>query len=122
MLIPTAKSVTELMVFKTDWYANKDTGVVRASIQAIAAIPADAIGNAKGFELTEYNCDPSVIEFIDFANGPFVGKFEGEMRPISNRFGKTTNTTVFTRLIPAEPAQRTAPAPAPVKPEQQKTN
>lgn len=65
---------------------------MRASVQAVSAIPAGANGNAKGFELTEYMAEASVIDQIDFSNGPVLCKFEAEVRPITNRFGKTTNT------------------------------
>lgn len=110
MFIPAATSVTTVMVFKTDFYTVKDTGEVRASVQAVSAIPAGANGNAKGFELTEYMAEASVIDQIDFSNGPVLCKFEAEVRPITNRFGKTTNTQVFTKLIQEQP-QRSAHQP-----------
>ena len=108
--IPSATAVTSLFVVKTDHYTNKETGEVRASVQAVSAIPVGANGNAKGFELTEYMAEASVIDQIDFSNGPVLCKFEAEVRPITNRFGKTTNTQVFTKLIQEQP-QRQAQQP-----------
>lgn len=35
--IPAATSITSLFVIKTDFYTNKDTGEVRASVQALFA-------------------------------------------------------------------------------------
>ncbi len=104
--IPQATSITALFVTKTDHYTNKDTGEVRASVQALSPIPQGAFGNAKGFEITEYSADASVIDQIDLSNGPAVFKFESQIRPITNRFGKTTNTQFLTRILIDRPGHQ----------------
>lgn len=109
-IIPAATSITALFVTKTDFYTKKETGEIRASVQVLSPIPADAFGNGRGYELTEFPADPSVLEAIDFSNGPAVYKFESQIRPTTDRFGRTTNTQVLTRLIEDAPAQRQAPA------------
>lgn len=103
MFIPAATSITTLLVFKTDFYTMKATGEVRASVQAVSAIPAGANGNAKGFELTEYMADASVVDQIDFSNGPVLCKFEADVRPITNKYGRTTNTQMLVKLIQEQP-------------------
>lgn len=104
--IPQAQSITALFVTKTDFYTNKETGEVRASVQALSPIPAGAFGNAKGYEITEYSADASVLDGIDLSNGPAIFKFESQIRPITNRFGKTTNTQFLTRILADRPAQQ----------------
>ena len=119
-VIPTATSKTSLFVVKTDFYTKKDTGEVRASVQALSPIPAGVNGNAKGFELTEFQADASVLDAINLDNGPAVYEFECAIRPITNRFGQTTNTQVLVRVVEDKPAQRTAPQPSvqqPAKPQ-----
>lgn len=106
--IPAATSITLLFVIKTDFYTNKDTGEVRASVQALSPIPEGANGNGKGYEVTEYAADASVLDAIDLSNGPAAFKFESQIRPITNRFGKTTNTQVLTKAL-VEQAQRQQP-------------
>lgn len=125
-VIPTATSLTALFVTKTDFYVVKDTGEVRASVQALSPIPAGANGNARGYEITEYSADASVLDQIDLSRGPVVYKFESVVRPITNRFGKTTNTQVLTKVVqdqsqaartsgpvnnqqPSKPAEQTKP-------------
>lgn len=103
--IPAATSITSLFVIKTDFYTNKETGEVRASVQALSPIPEGANGNGKGYEVTEYAADASVLDAIDLSNGPTSLKFESQIRPITNRFGKTTNTQVLTKAL-VEQAQR----------------
>lgn len=107
--IPAATSITSLFVVKTDFYTNKDTGEVRASVQALSPIPAGANGNARGYEVTEYAADAAILNAIDLSNGPVVARFESQIRPITNRFGKTTNTQVLTAIL-ADQAQRQQPA------------
>lgn len=104
--IPQAQSITALFVTKTDFYTNKETGEVRASVQALSPIPSGAFGNAKGYEITEYSADASVLDGIDLSNGPAIFKFESQIRPITNRFGKTTNTQFLTRILADRPAQQ----------------
>lgn len=106
--IPAATSITSLFVIKTDFYTNKDTGEVRASVQALSPIPEGANGNGKGFEVTEYMADASVLAAIDLTQGPVAYKFESQIRPITNRFGKITNTQVLTKAL-VEQAQRQQP-------------
>lgn len=105
--IPAATSITSLFVIKTDFYTNKETGEVRASVQALSPIPEGANGNGKGYEVTEYAADASVLDAIDLSNGPTSLKFESQIRPITNRFGKTTNTQVLTKaLVEQAPRQQ----------------
>lgn len=120
--IPAATSITSLFVIKTDFYTNKDTGEVRASVQALSPIPAGASGNAKGFEVTEYPADASVLDVIDLAQGPVAMRFESQIRPLTNRFGKTTNTQWLTGVLPEQQIRQPAPTPAsqPAKPADQK--
>ncbi|WP_052081150.1 hypothetical protein [Pseudomonas sp. ML96] len=104
--IPAATSITSLFVIKTDFYTNKETGEVRASVQALSPIPEGANGNGKGYEVTEYAADASVLDAIDLSNGPTSLKFESQIRPITNRFGKTTNTQVLTKALVEQPRQQ----------------
>lgn len=108
--IPSATSTTTLFVIKTDWYATKDTGEIRASVQALAPIPQGATGNGRGYEITEYAADASVLEQIDLSRGPIVCKFEADVRPMTNRFGRTTNTQVLTKVIQDQPTRPTTAA------------
>lgn len=110
--IPAATSITSLFVVKTDFYTNKDTGEVRASVQALSPIPASANGNARGYEVTEYAADAAILNAIDLSNGPVVARFESQIRPITNRFGKTTNTQVLTALIAEQQQRQHQPAAA----------
>lgn len=107
--IPAATSITSLFVIKTDFYTNKDTGEVRASVQALSPIPEGANGNGKGFEVTEYAADASVLDAIDLTQGPAAFKFESQIRPITNRFGKTTNTQVLTKALIDQPQRQQQP-------------
>lgn len=104
--IPAATSITSLFVIKTDFYTNKETGEVRASVQALSPIPHGANGNGKGYEVTEYAADASVLDAIDLSNGPTSLKFESQIRPITNRFGKTTNTQVLTKVLNDQPQRQ----------------
>lgn len=97
--IPAATSITSLFVTKTDYYTKKDTGEVVAAVQALSPIPAGAQGNAKGYEVTEYRADASVLDQVDLTQGPVVVKFESQIRPVTDRFGRTTNTQVLTKVI-----------------------
>lgn len=104
-VIPSATSITSLFVIKTDFYARKETGEIVANVQALAPIPDNAIGNARGFEVTQYPADSAVLEGIDLSSGPATYRFESVVRPITDRFGRTTNTQVLTKII-ADNAQR----------------
>ena len=110
--IPAATSITTLFVIKTDFYTNKDTGEVRASVQALSPIPEGANGNGKGFEVTEYAADASVLDAIDLGNGPAAFKFESQIRPITNRFNKTTNTQVLTKVFNDQPQRQQPQQPS----------
>ncbi|MFT0623295.1 DNA-binding protein [Ectopseudomonas guguanensis] len=106
--IPAATSITSLFVTKTDYYTKKDTGEVVAAVQALSPIPAGAQGNAKGFEVTEYRADASVLDQVDLTQGPVVVKFESQVRPVTDRFGRTTNTQVLTKVIADQPQRQAA--------------
>ncbi|HBO7679301.1 DNA-binding protein, partial [Pseudomonas aeruginosa] len=54
-MFATQGGVVELWVTKTDTYTSTKTGEIYASVQSIAPIPEGARGNAKGFEISEYN-------------------------------------------------------------------
>ncbi|MCQ4306349.1 DNA-binding protein [Stutzerimonas frequens] len=113
-VIPAATSITSLFVIKKDHYTNKDTGEVRANIQALSPIPAGSNGNAEGFEVTEYAADAGCLDHIDLSQGPVALTFESQIRPITNRFGRTTNTQVLVKVVSSQPQQRPAqPQPQP---------
>jgi len=106
--IPAATSITSLFVTKTDYYTKKDTGEVVAAVQALSPIPAGAQGNAKGYEVTEYRADASVLDQVDLTQGPVSVKFESQIRPVTDRFGRTTNTQVLTKVIADQPQRQAA--------------
>src|SRR5690606_36147650 len=97
-----------LFVTKTDWYAKKDSGEVRASIQALSPIPQGTPGNARGFELTEFAADPGVLDQIDHDKLPCLVTFQTVVRTMQNRFGGTSNTQVLMAVVP-ENNQRQQP-------------
>lgn len=107
--IPAATSITSLFVTKTDYYTKKDTGEVMATVQALSPIPAGAQGNAKGYEVTEYRADASVLDQVDLTQGPVSVKFESQIRPVTDRFGRTTNTQVLTKVIVDQQQRQAAP-------------
>lgn len=108
--IPAASSITTLFVIKTDFYTKKDTGEIVANIQALSPIPEGA-GNGKGFEVTEYRADASILEHVDVTEKPSLYKFESQIRPVTDRFGRTTNTQVLTNVL--QDAQRPVERPNP---------
>lgn len=110
--IPAATSITSLFVIKKDFYTVKDTGEVRANVQALSPIPAGSNGNARGFEVTEYAADASCLEQIDLSEGPVALTFESQIRPITNRFGRTTNTQMLVKVVSAQPQASAQPRPA----------
>ncbi|WP_312341169.1 DNA-binding protein [Stutzerimonas nitrititolerans] len=110
--IPAATSITSLFVIKKDFYTVKDTGEVRANVQALSPIPAGSNGNAQGFEVTEYAADASCLEQIDLSEGPVALTFESQIRPITNRFGRTTNTQMLVKVVSAQPQASAQPRPA----------
>lgn len=96
--IPVASSITTLFVIKTDFYVKKGTGEVFANVQALSPIP-EGSGNAQGFEVTEYRADASILEHIDVKTKPALYKFESQIRPVTDRFGRTTNTQMLTSVV-----------------------
>ena len=60
-MFATQGGVVELWVTKTDTYTSTKTGEIYASVQSIAPIPEGARGNAKGFEISEYNIEPTLL-------------------------------------------------------------
>lgn len=107
-VIPAATSITSLFVIKKDFYTVKDTGEIRANVQALSPIPAGSNGNAEGFEVTEYPADAACLDQIDLSQGPVALTFESQIRPITNRFGRTTNTQMLVKVVTAQPQQRPA--------------
>lgn len=124
-VIPAATSVTSLFVTKKSFYTVKDTGEVRANVQALSPIPAGAYGNAEGFEVTEYAADASCLDQIDLTQGPVSLTFESQIRPITDRYGRTTNTQTLIRVVPqpgqaAQPQSAAQPRPAAQAPQSPK--
>lgn len=109
--IPTAKATLEILVVQSDWYAKKDTGEVFASLQGFSPIPKGSKErpNARGFEFTGYNCDPAVLEQINFDQGPVKMKFETAVRPTRDQYGRIENKQVIVAVVHDEPAPRQQP-------------
>ncbi len=91
-MFATQGGVVELWVTKTDTYTSTKTGEIYASVQSIAPIPEGARGNAKGFEISEYNIEPTLLDAIVFEGQPVLCKFASVVRPTQDRFGRITNT------------------------------
>ena len=133
-MFSTTGGVVELWVTKTDHYTSKTTGEIYATVQSIAPIPDGARGNAKGFEISEYSIEPTLLDGIVFAGAPVLCKFASVVRPTQDRFGRTTNTQFLTELLSVgkeaaaptrqpplqQPTQRPAPQPASEKPAAEK--
>lgn len=117
-MFDTAKSVTEIWVTKTDTYTSTKTGEIYANVQAISAIPEGARGNAKGFEITEYPIEPSLLDEIVFNGAPVRCKFASVVRPTQDRFGRTTNTQVLVELLELDGKSLGQPAPRSAAPQQ----
>jgi hypothetical protein len=119
-MFATTGGVVELWVTKTDTYTSTKSGEIFASVQAISPIPETARGNAKGFEISEYNVEPTLLDSIVFEGAPVLCKFASVVRPTQDRFGRTTNTQVLTELL-AVGKESSAPAPAarPAQPQAQ---
>ncbi|MCY1287093.1 hypothetical protein D9M71_499600 [compost metagenome] len=98
-MFATTGGVVELWVTQTDTFTSKTSGEVFASVQAISPIPEGARGNAKGFEITQYDIEPSLIDGIVFEGSPVLCKFATVVRPTRDRFGNTKNTQVLTELL-----------------------
>lgn len=119
-MFATTGGVVELWVTKTDTYTSTKSGEIFASVQAISPIPETARGNAKGFEISEYNVEPTLLDSIVFEGAPVLCKFASVVRPTQDRFGRTTNTQVLTELL-AVGKEASAPASAarPAQPQAQ---
>ncbi|WP_440468697.1 DNA-binding protein [Pseudomonas sp. YH-1] len=119
-MFATTGGVVELWVTKTDTYTSTKSGEIFASVQAISPIPETARGNAKGFEISEYNVEPTLLDSIVFEGAPVLCKFASVVRPTQDRFGRTTNTQVLTELL-AVGKEASAPTPAarPAQPQAQ---
>ncbi|WP_371364547.1 DNA-binding protein [Pseudomonas sp. QL9] len=128
-MFDTAKSITEIWVTKTDTYTSKSTGEIYANVQAISAIPPGSRGNAKGYEITEYPVEPTLLDEIVFVDGPVLCKFASVVRPTQDRFGRVTNTQVLVELLAVNgkplgdaPAARPAAPQQPARSGQQPTS
>lgn len=123
--IPAATSITSLFVTRKSFYTVKDTGEIRANVQALSPIPAGAYGNAEGYEVTEYAADAACLDQIDLTQGPVAMTFESQIRPITDRYGRTTNTQTLIRVVPqpgqaAQPQAAAQPRPAAQAPQSPK--
>ncbi|HBO4150300.1 TPA: DNA-binding protein [Pseudomonas aeruginosa] len=116
-MFATQGGVVELWVTKTDTYTSTKTGEIYASVQSIAPIPEGARGNAKGFEISEYNIEPTLLDAIVFEGQPVLCKFASVVRPTQDRFGRITNTQVLVDLLAVggKPMAPTAQAPRPAQ-------
>ncbi|MCY1277699.1 hypothetical protein D9M69_552880 [compost metagenome] len=117
-MFATTGGVVELWVTQTDTYTSKTSGEIFASVQAISPIPEGARGQAKGFEITQYDVEPTLLDGIVFNGSPVLCKFASVVRPTKDRFGNTKNTQVLTELLSIgskvdaqAPASRPAPQP-----------
>ncbi|MFK8402948.1 DNA-binding protein [Pseudomonas sp. BGr12] len=100
-MFATTGGVVELWVTQTDTFTSKTSGEIYASVQAISPIPDGARGNAKGFEITQYDIEPTLLDEIVFTGSPVLCKFATVVRPTKDRFGNTKNTQVLTELLSA---------------------
>ncbi|OQR37011.1 DNA-binding protein [Pseudomonas sp. T] len=114
-MFATTGGVVELWVIQTDTFTSKTSGEIYASVQAISPIPDGARGNAKGFEITQYDIEPTLLDAIVFEGSPVLCKFATVVRPTKDRFGNTKNTQVLTELLATG---KDAAAPAPARPAQ----
>ncbi|TLX69822.1 DNA-binding protein [Pseudomonas nicosulfuronedens] len=131
-MFATTGGVVELWVIQTDTFTSKTSGEVFASVQAISPIPEGARGNAKGFEITQYDIEPTLLDAIVFEGSPVLCKFATVVRPTKDRFGNTKNTQVLTELLatgkdvhtpaPSRQPQPQAQAQRPTQPAAEKTS
>jgi hypothetical protein len=119
-MFATTGGIVELWVTQTDTFTSKTSGEIYASVQAISPIPDGARGNARGFEITQYDIEPTLLDGIVFEGSPVLCKFATVVRPTKDRFGNTKNTQVLTELL-ATGKDAAAPAPAarPAQPQAQ---
>ncbi|MGV8343475.1 hypothetical protein ACV330_14400, partial [Pseudomonas aeruginosa] len=96
-MFATQGGVVELWVTKTDTYTSTKTGEIYASVQSIAPIPEGARGNAKGFEISEYNIEPTLLDAIVFP--PTASRSTRTwvlvIRPKRSWVGRTTLATLL---------------------------
>ena len=123
-MFATTGGIVELWVTQTDTFTSKTSGEIFASVQAISPIPEGARGNARGFEITQYDIEPTLLDGIVFEGSPALCKFATVVRPTKDRFGNTKNTQVLTELLAtgkdaATPAPARAAAPQLQRPTQQ---
>ncbi len=109
-MFATQGGVVELWVTKTDTYTSTKTGEIYASVQSIAPIPEGARGNAKGFEISEYNIEPTLLDAIVFEGQPVLCKFASVVRVLSGRSRVRRNGCSGSRNSPAD-----TPGPAPCR-------
>ncbi|MCG8911305.1 DNA-binding protein [Pseudomonas sp. DP-17] len=110
-MFATTGGIVELWVTQTDTFTSKTSGEVFASVQAISPIPDGARGNARGFEITQYDIEPTLLDGIVFEGSPVLCRFATVVRPTKDRFGNTKNTQVLTELL-AVGKEAAAPTPA----------
>ncbi|MFJ3259047.1 DNA-binding protein [Pseudomonas sp. NPDC086581] len=119
-MFATTGGIVELWVTQTDTFTSKTSGEIFASVQAISPIPDGVRGNARGFEITQYDIEPTLLDGIVFEGSPVLCKFATVVRPTKDRFGNTKNTQVLTELL-ATGQDAAAPAPArPAAPQAQR--
>ncbi|GGE47654.1 hypothetical protein GCM10007421_22400 [Halopseudomonas oceani] len=105
--IPTLKSTKSLFVINKDFYAKKDTGEVRVTVECL--VPAGGTRpNKKGYSVAAFTAEKEVYDALNLDNGPIMVNFESEPRESRNGFGNTTNTDHLLRVI----ADKSAAAPA----------
>lgn len=114
-MFATTGGIVELWVTQTDTFTSKTSGEIYASVQAISPIPDGARGNAKGFEITQYDIEPTLLDGIVFEGSPVLCKFATVVRPTKDRFGNTKNTQVLTELLSMGGKSQDAAAPAPTR-------
>lgn len=106
--IPTLKSTKSLFVINKDFYAKKDTGEVRVTVECL--VPAGGTRpNKKGYSVAAFTAEKEVYDALNLDNGPIMVNFESEPRESRNGFGNTTNTDHLLRVI-ADTKSAAAPA------------
>lgn len=110
--IPTLKSTKTLFVINKDFYIQKATGEVRASVEVL--VPAGGTRpNKKGYSVASFTAEQEVYDALNLDNGPIMATFETEPRESRNGFGNTTNTDHLVRVIPDQSqGAQNKPAPA----------
>lgn len=105
--IPTLKSTKTLFVINKDFYAKKDTGEVRVTVECL--VPAGGSRpNKRGYSVAAFTADKEVYDMLNLDNGPIMASFETEPRESRNGFGNTTNTDHLLRVV----SDKASPGPA----------